>query len=105
MTVKTVNVATLKNWLQQKNVVLLDVREVEEYKAENIAGAILIPLAQIPFYELPELGEKKLVIHCRSGKRSLTACHLLLENNPNLEVYNLEGGILAWLELSTTKPA
>lgn len=102
MTIKTVDATTLRTWMEQEKAVLIDVREVEEYNAANIAGAILMPLAQVSYDKLPEITDKKLVIHCRSGKRSLTACELLLKTNPNLEIYNLEGGILAWLELKST---
>jgi rhodanese-related sulfurtransferase len=99
MTIKNVDAATLKTWLQNDEVVLIDVREPFEYEAANISQAILMPLATISNQVLPQLNGKKLVIHCRSGKRSLDACNLLLVENEDLEVYNLEGGILAWLDL------
>jgi len=99
MTIKNIDAKTFKTWLQNDEVVLIDVREPFEYEAASIAGAILIPLANINNDVLPEVGDKKLVIHCRSGKRSLDACNLLAARDENLEVYNLEGGILAWLEL------
>jgi len=96
--VESVDVMTLKNWLDLNQVVLVDVRELDEYQDAHIAGAIHCPLAMFSLSQVPLLdGEKKLVIHCRSGKRSDTACHHALDENPHLPVYNLQGGILAWI--------
>lgn len=96
---KTVKPETLNHWLANNEAYLIDVRETQEYKAESIKQSHLIPLSQ--FNAIKVLGDlknvnKKIVIHCRSGMRSRTACERLLAENPDLEVYNLEGGILSW---------
>ena len=96
MDIKTIDSATLKRWLDNNEAVLVDVREPAENQAESIAGATLLPLANVSKQTLPETYGKKLVIHCRSGKRSSNACEKLLAEDPNLEIYNLEGGISAW---------
>ncbi len=88
--------ATLKQCLEQEEVVVVDVREPLEYAASNIPGSVLIPLATISYEALPVAENHKLVLHCRSGGRSLHACQQLLQEKPSLDVYNLEGGILAW---------
>ena len=98
MAIKTVDSATLKRWLDNNEAVLIDVREPAENQAESIAGATLLPLADVAKQALPETSGKKLVIHCRSGKRGGDACKKLLAEDPNLEIYNLEGGISAWTE-------
>jgi rhodanese-related sulfurtransferase len=36
------------------------------------------------------------VVHCLKGSRGASACEKLLRQDPNLEIYNLEGGIDAW---------
>ncbi|MFT6220560.1 MAG: rhodanese-related sulfurtransferase, partial [Rickettsiales bacterium] len=46
--------------------------------------------------KLPKLDGKKLVIKCRIGRRSAAACEKLLAQNPDLDIYNLTGGIIAW---------
>jgi hypothetical protein len=56
----------------------------------------LIPLDEICKENLPEIGNKRLVIHCQGGKRSLTACQKLLNEDLGVEIYNLEGGINSW---------
>jgi rhodanese-related sulfurtransferase len=97
MTIQNINCETLKNWLKNNEAVLVDVREPGENAAERIAESNLLPLAEVSAKTLPNFENKKLVLHCRSGKRSLTACNKLLDENKNLEIFNLEGGILAWI--------
>jgi rhodanese-related sulfurtransferase len=96
MSVKNIDSQTLKKWLENDEAVLVDVREPSEHAAKNIKQANLIPLAQICSAKLPEIKNKKLVIHCHSGKRSQMACEKLLKENEDLEIYNLEGGISAF---------
>lgn len=98
MSVKTVDAKTLANWIKNDEAVLIDVRHIAEHKSINIPMAKLIPLDEISHQNLPEIGDKKLVIHCHSGKRGFSACDKLLKENSDLEIYNLEGGILAWQE-------
>lgn len=97
MSIKNVNSETLKQWLKNDEAIVVDVREPAENAAERIDGSILIPLGEICQKSLPETNGKKLVIHCRSGKRSQTACNKILNEDPNCEIYNLEGGIMAWI--------
>ena len=96
MAIGSITVETLKQWMNKNEVTLVDVREPAEWEASRIEGAVLIPLATVPHTAIPSVAGKKLVIHCRSGKRSQTACEVLSHLHPSLEVYNLEGGILAW---------
>ena len=84
---------------QQPTIHLLDVRENEEHAAFNIGGTLL-PLSKISQfdYDLIEgLQEEAIYVICRSGKRSLQAC-MLLEQAGFSQLYNVEGGILAWQE-------
>lgn len=106
MPIKAINAATLKSWLDKGEAMLVDVREPAEHHAEFIPGATLIPLGGICAQALPDAGGKKLVVHCKAGKRGGMACEKLLSENPNLEIYNLEGGLDAWnkagLEVKTS---
>ena len=76
---------------------LLDVREPQEYEIARIEGARLIPLGQLP----DRLGELRndvaLVVHCHSGMRSARAVQFLRQNGFPQAV-NLAGGIDAWSE-------
>ncbi|HTN45099.1 MAG TPA: rhodanese-like domain-containing protein [Flavipsychrobacter sp.] len=79
---------------------IIDVREPDEYAEYNI-GAKLIPLGNImamQIDEIEDLKEEELIIHCRSGKRSLQAC-LFLETMGFTNVKNVAGGVLAWQEM------
>lgn len=96
MSVKNIDAKTLKKWLANNEAVVVDVREPAEHEAEKIHGSNLLPLANVCKNSLPSCENKKLVLHCRGGKRSLSACQKLISEDPNLEIYNLEGGISAW---------
>ncbi len=96
MPLKTIDAQTLKIWLDKNEAVLVDVREPAEHTAENIQSATLLPMRNISKAALPTCDGKKLVLHCRKGGRSSSACAKLLAEDPNLDIYNLEGGIEAW---------
>lgn len=93
--IKTIDPKTLKMWLDNNEAILIDVRDKIEHNQECIDCATLIPLGEFSADKVPA-ADKKIVIHCRSGARSAAACAKLLEDMPNADVYNLEGGILAW---------
>lgn len=96
MNFKTVDSKTLKKWLDNQEAVLVDVREPSEYSAKSIRGSVLVPLGTIAKDTLPMFKGKKLVINCQAGRRGGVACEKLLAEHPEMEVYNLEGGISAW---------
>jgi rhodanese-related sulfurtransferase len=98
MSIKTVDANTLKAWLDKGEAIVVDVREPAEHEAQNIPGATLLPLSTVSKAALPNSAGAKLVIHCRKGGRGSAACEKLLAEDPNLEIYNLEGGIEAWLQ-------
>jgi len=84
--------------LKQQDFFLLDVREPDEYAQCNM-GATLIPLSELK-YRLTELpNDQLIIIHCKSGRRSLQAAQILLGmGNGFNKVKSLQGGITAWLE-------
>lgn len=82
-----------------ENLHIIDVREPDEYAEFNI-GAKLFPLGKIQTMqtdEIDDLKEEELIIHCRSGKRSVTAA-MFLETMGFSNTVNVEGGVLAWIE-------
>jgi rhodanese-related sulfurtransferase len=95
--VKTIDAKTLYNRLQAgEDIVLVDVRTPGEYEYNGrIAESRLLPLSALGqrASELPK--DKTVVMVCRSGARSHTACeHLLSLGYEN--VLNLKGGMIAW---------
>ena len=96
MPISQVNAETVKQWLDNGEAVLIDVREPGEHAAQHIDGAMLHPLGKVCCDELPDTAGKKVVLHCARGKRSAMACQKLLAEDDSLQLYNLEGGISAW---------
>lgn len=94
--IRTINVTELKNWMIKNNdFQLIDVRESSEYEFSNINGE-LIPLGQIEDNISKIQKDRKVVFQCKSGKRSADAIKLLQKKYGFNNLYNLEGGILAW---------
>ena len=76
---------------------MIDVREPYEYEIANLGG-ILIPKGQI-LKHLDQIDRnKKVVVHCRSGKRSQDVINLLSKEAGLNNLLNLKGGILAWAD-------
>lgn len=79
---------------------LLDVRLPNEVAIATIPGSdLLIPIQELP-NRVSELDAWKndgtdLLIFCRSGNRSGTACNLL-ESHGFHNTFNVKGGVLAW---------
>lgn len=97
---KNMTVEELKHKLDSGETVnLIDCREPHEYEEANLGGR-LIPLGKfqsMDLDELDELKEEEVIVHCRSGKRSMMAC-FVLDQMGFANTYNLEGGILAWID-------
>ena len=83
--------------INQKNAVVLDVREATEYSGGRIANAKQIPLSQLAskLNDLEKFKEKPIIVACRAGLRSASACRLLKKNSFT-QVYQLKGGLAAW---------
>ena len=97
--IKSINAEELKAKLDAgEELILVDCREQEEWDEDHIPNAIFMPLStfQENFNKLDS--NKQIIMQCRSGKRSLTACQILQENDYE-DLTNLEGGILRWKEL------
>ncbi len=90
-----VDVATVHAIMGRNDVVLLDVREPEEYAAGHIPGVQLIPMGTIParLSDIPT--DKTVIVTCRSGNRSGQITNFLRRNGFT-RVHNMQGGILAW---------
>lgn len=92
---KEITVQELKEMMDAKSdFQLIDVREDMEFEHCNIGGQ-LIPMGTIMDH-LDEIAtDKKVILHCKSGRRSATVIQIL-ESKGFTNLYNLQGGILAW---------
>ncbi len=95
--VKEVNSSGALQLINHKNAVVLDVREPGEYESGHVLNSKLIPLGKLKerIGELEKYKDHSIVVLCRSGNRSGTACFILGKHGFN-QAYNLAGGIQAW---------
>jgi rhodanese-related sulfurtransferase len=80
---------------------VLDVREDKEWSEGHIPNAKHIPLGQLStrISELEKYKGRPIVVSCRSGHRSASACRTLKKNGFE-HAHNLSGGIIAWEQAS-----
>lgn len=95
--VKEVDTSAALQLINHKNALILDVREQSEYESGHILNAKLIPLGKLKerMGELERNKDQPIVVVCRSGNRSGTACFLLGKQG-FAQAYNLQGGIQSW---------
>ena len=92
---KEISVQELKEKIDNgEDFQLIDVREDFEYETSNLGG-VLIPLGGILIETDKIAKDKPVIVQCRSGKRSAAAI-MQLEQLGYTNLYNLQGGILAW---------
>ena len=86
-----------KEMMDTEEVIILDVREQDEYDSGHIPGAVLLPVGTIDgdtaAAVIPEK-DSKVLVYCRSGNRSKTASSTLAELGYT-NIYEF-GGINTW---------
>ena len=80
-----------------QKLVILDVREPQEYQINKIPGSILIPLGDLPKRYVELDPNARIVSQCKSGMRSAKAQEFL-RSKGFTNVRNLTGGILGWID-------
>jgi len=74
---------------------VVDVRDVGEYKSGHVPGAINIPQQKLE-RQLDKLQDAKgVVLYCINGRRTRLAEQTLIENDIP-DVFHLEGGLMGW---------
>ncbi len=81
-----------------ENALLLDVRTPQEFEERHLANALNVNVNGDDFEgQIDKLDKSKTVfVYCLSGARSTTAAGILAKKGFK-NIYNLEGGILAWV--------
>ena len=76
---------------------LLDVREVDEWRAGHAVGAVHLPMMSVParLDDVPR--DRDVVVVCRVGARSAQVVGYLLAQGWD-RVRNLDGGMVAWAQ-------
>ncbi len=92
---KSITREGLKGWIkEQKDFVLVDVREEWEHQAYNIGG-LLIPMGELMSQRNLIPQDKDVIIYCEKGIRSTIAIQRLESAGYN-NLINLQGGMSAW---------
>lgn len=83
----------------QDDGILIDCRRTEEVARGKIPGAVNIDYLAADFWEQIEQldADRTYFVYCRSGRRSIRTC-TLMQNGGFSRVFNLDGGLNAWIE-------
>lgn len=81
------------------DVVLLDVREADEWAAGHVDGAVHIPMFELPNRLADDSQvldrDRRVVVMCKVGARSAQVTAWL--NQQGFDAINLDGGLYAWV--------
>lgn len=86
----------IRQGLADNSILLVDVREPNEWEAGHIPGSILMPLSTFDATEIPDPQDRRIVLSCRSGRRSLTAAASAHEVGVPVDAH-YAGGFLDWV--------
>ncbi|MGC6769223.1 rhodanese-like domain-containing protein [Enterococcus sp. LJL51] len=90
----TVMIPEFEQLLKQQSLTILDVRELDEFEAGHIEGAVHLPLSSFPEGVSELKQEQEYYIICHSGSRSQMACSYL--GGEGFTTTNVMGGMSAW---------
>ena len=100
---KNLTSAQFEELIKNPNVQLVDVRTLAEHMEGHIPGSLHINVKDEQFSsradDLLDKG-KDVAVYCRSGRRSRTAADILVKKG--FKVYNLDKGIMNWMEEGRT---
>jgi len=95
MTIQDIDPHDVARRLAEHSIVLIDVREPQEFAAERISGALLFPLSSFDPATLPDGDKREIVFHCGSGIRSAKAVSACEAVGIPCDLH-MKGGIQAW---------
>lgn len=99
--IKDCDLETLKEGLKDKSIILIDIRELQDYRSGHIPGALSFPVTQLDMRVVSLLstqGEKKrLIIVGKDNAQSLQAIELLKSVGLSVDTY-FSKGFTGWQE-------
>ena len=95
--VENLNVDDIASGLAASSILVVDVREAHEFEAGHIPGSVLVPLSTFHISDIPDAAGRRIVLSCRSGRRSLTAAAMAFEQGLPIDAH-YAGGFLDWVE-------
>jgi len=90
-----IDAETLHERLAADRALLVDVREPAEFAEAHIPGSVSIPLSTFDADDLPDAGDREIVLICAIGRRSKKAAEIIHASGRS-EVTHLFGGLIAW---------
>ena len=101
--INQMNSDELLDFIEINNAILVDVRTQDEYNSGYIESSLNIDYLSNDFSENVEKLDKNtpIVLYCRSGRRSSLSAKKLSKLGFK-EIYNLDGGILKWIEIGNS---
>jgi molybdopterin/thiamine biosynthesis adenylyltransferase/rhodanese-related sulfurtransferase len=95
---ESISAVQLWDWIKGKKAFqLIDVREAQEYQSAHLEAAFSVPLSRLNG-QLPDLPkDQPWVLMCQQGGRSKKALQYLKERQPELTLFNFEGGMTEWI--------
>ena len=95
--IRQISVEEARQMLESPGVVVLDVRESEEWRQGHLPQAIGIPRGFLELRVEEKIPDRNtpIIVQCASGTRSLLAARTLREMDYE-NLYNLKGGFTAW---------
>ena len=94
--VENLTVEDIQAGLQSGTILLVDVREDHEFEAGHIPGSVLVPLSVFSVDAIPDPQGRRVVLSCRSGRRSLTAAAMAFDQGMPIDAH-YAGGFLDWV--------
>lgn len=100
-TYKNISVQVADHMIERDHhgrILILDVRYQCEYNLGHLYGAVLMPYDQLQanISKLEAYKNQAIIVYCKAGARSQIASEILA-NNSFTRVYNMQGGIIAWI--------
>ncbi|MDE2334642.1 MAG: rhodanese-like domain-containing protein [Rhodospirillales bacterium] len=90
-----VDAATLRAWLEEGDVLLVDIREAGEYARGSLPRSLSVPLSRFPERLAVPASARRVVFYCQSGQRTRFAAGRLVRST-SLPAFMLEGGLGRW---------
>ena len=109
----TISVTQLEHMLKERDngerdFVLVDVREPNEYEINQIPGSVLIPKGEFlngTALEQAARSDKQIVLHCKTGVRSAEAL-AIVKGAGYADAVHVGGGVVAWVnQIDPSQPS
>ena len=98
---KSVSPQQATNMVNRNNAIIVDIRDVKDFKQGHIAGALNIPISALDtrISELHKYKNQPIIVACKLGQQS-TIVGKRLKADGFEEVLRLQGGMTEWQNMN-----